>query len=327
MLTFGALLIGGCSLYEEVDPGAPPPVREGFDVGDCVHLSAFSDAPTETTAEPTPARCGDGVEANAVVAQTAVPSCAESSAVLRVGDCFALYWSPGACYRTQNGRWVRTGICSSHDPAVVRVAEVTVGLGNCGPGTRKLREVSNAATTICADISQEDSRFHNDVYTVYKDWRAKGFGADYTIIGAGAIAIIGVLFVGRGFRWRRRSAGKPDPSRLYVGGTVTAVALAAVAALVVSAGPGSRASLSQLQQAQAFADDWRIEILDPDTMPGPSALDGVAVEIRDSAGRVRSCVLSTWFRNRETGAWHRDTTTRRGVGSGWQRMELTCSRQ
>lgn len=276
--------------YETADPGSRRAVLSAMEVGHCAHLPAFSDVPSETIDTPTPAACDDGLDGNAQVVQSGVKFCDNPDDVLHAGKCFRLRMLLGACYRQLPDRWVRTGLCATDDPAV--------------------RQVGAAV----------DPRPASNTYTVYLDGRVVGFDIWSTVVAGMVLIVVHVVL--RVVRDRRRNARQPELSRPYFGIAATLVTVALVLAWALEWFLQSGPSASQQKQARAFADDWGIVIVDPTAMPGPSTPHDQPITVRGS--HVGTCALSSSFRSRRTGEWVYTNRFRRGEGSGWQRIELSC---
>ncbi|MFB7876006.1 hypothetical protein ACFC06_12190 [Nocardia sp. NPDC056064] len=285
-----------CSPYGTYDPGAPAQVLAAMRIGDCAHVPAFGDIPSETIPAPTPAPCDNSVNSNAVVTASSARRCGTDGEILWSGHCFALRWITGACYREVPGGWRRTGLCATGDRTVQQFrADGSLGVPGSGSNT----------------------------YTVYTDWRAVGFDIWSTLVG---LAILAAVFVvTRAVRFYRFVEGKPAPSRSCFGIALILFVPVLFTAWLLEWMLRSGASGHQLRQAQAFADDWSITIVDPTAMPGPHTRRMDPIVARTADGTPVTCTLSASTRHRKTGEWVFTAKLPRGEGSGWRRFELTCA--
>ncbi|WP_336085810.1 hypothetical protein [Nocardia sp. SSK8] len=266
-------------------------------IGDCAHVPAFGDIPSETIQAPTPAACDNSVNSNAVVTASSTSTCDAQGELQWAGHCFALRWITGACYREVPGGWQRTGLCATGDPAVRQMrADGSMGI----PGTTA------------------------NTYTVYTDWRAVGFDIWSTVVG---LVILAVVFVAtQAFRCYRFAQDKPGPSRSYFQIALLLFLPMLVTAWLLEWLLRSGPSPHQLKQARAFADDWSVTIVDPDTMPSQRPRRMIPLVARDAEGDPMTCTLSSSTRHRHTGEWVFTARLPRGEGSGWRHLELRCVR-
>ncbi|WP_280299525.1 hypothetical protein [Nocardia neocaledoniensis] len=320
LLLLCGVLTGCGALYGDSDPGAPADVVSSLRVGDCAHLAAFSDTPDETISSPTPAQCVDGIDGNARVVATAGSACPSPETIASAGACFALDWKAGACYSRRDDRWVRTGLCTAADPAVLRVVSVVPVTEPCPTGGDRLEPVGRGIA-VCPESSALP-RAWSDVYPITLDWRSPMPTRGDLLLSGAIVAVVLILLAGRIVRRRRAAAGLPPLRRSWFGMTAAALAVAALITLVVFA-PTWSAEASRATKAEAFTTIWGITVVDPSQLPAHAAVEAHPVSVRVGTD-IRNCLASSWFRNRATGRWERSTVTRRGESSGWQRVELQC---